>query len=142
MQKLEPKHTIQRIEKHHEVHYVVSGLYDPKGVRGFLTDLSRAAYPFVANGKSWSVLGDLTHFVPQQRETTEVITQGVKEGEQYGLVRLAYVNPPPLVSSQHRRMAGNVDVQIFKTKPDALRWLRWSAQDDDATADRAAASGR
>ena len=124
MSQYEPSHSIHRNEQFREAHYTISGLYDADAARAFMAELGRAAYPFIATGKPWSALGVLTGFIPQGRETAIVIEESIKEAAENGMVRLALVKPPPIVSMQHRRVAGDANLQVFETKVEALQWMR------------------
>ncbi len=120
----DPKHSIRRIEQHREVHYTIAGLYDADAAKAFMTELARAAYPFIAAQQKWSVLGDLSNFIPQGRETADVIEESVKEASGNGLVRMALLNPPPIVTMQHKRLTTAAILEVFENKAEALAWIR------------------
>ena len=124
MASLAPSHSISVDTAHAELHFAVSGLWTQETMQHFLKELLEAVKPFLRDHKPFAALGDLTDFVPQDRETAQVIRDSVLAGRDNGLTRFAVVSSAPLVRMQYRRITEGVEVEFFDTPADARRWLR------------------
>ncbi|QIQ85724.1 STAS/SEC14 domain-containing protein [Erythrobacter sp.] len=124
MASLAPSHSIS-IDRHRaELHFAISGLWTKATMQDFLGELLDKARPFLRDRTPFSALGDLRDFVPQDRETAQVIRDSILAGRDNGLTRFAVVSSAPLVRMQYRRIADGVEVEFFDAPDEARRWLR------------------
>ncbi|AOL23131.1 SpoIIAA-like [Erythrobacter litoralis] len=124
MASLAPSHSIS-VDRHHaELHFAISGLWAKASMQDFLDELLGKAKPFLRDRAPFSALGDLRDFVPQDRETAQVIRDSILAGRDNGLTRFAVVSSAPLVRMQYRRIADGVEVNFFDAPDEARRWLR------------------
>lgn len=119
-----PRHSIQRVENFREAHHTISGLFTTDAAAQFMKELGDAVLPFVKAKRPWSVMGNLEGFIAQDRQTAAVIEKHLNLALDYGMVRLAWINPPALVSMQHPRLASRVNFEVFDNKTEAFKWLR------------------
>lgn len=123
MAALAPSHTI-RIDRNHAVlHFAISGLWTKASMQEFLAEMREKAKPFLRERTPFSALGDLTDFVPQDRETAQAIRDSLLAARDFGLARFAVVSSAPLVRMQYRRITDGVEVEFFDTPEEARRWL-------------------
>lgn len=120
----ERTHSHRLLEEQCEVHYACSGFWDQDGMRHLLGLLSEAVIPLIKAGKPIYAMGDFTGYVPQDRETADLIGRHLAASQQAGLRRSAVVGASPLVKMQYKRISQGIDVEYFDTKNDALDWLR------------------
>lgn len=124
MASLAPSHSISVDRTRAELHFAISGLWTSAGMQEFLAELLDRAKPLLRDNAPFSALGDLTDFVPQDRETAQVIRDSILAGRRQGLARFAVVSSAPLVRMQYRRIAEGIEVEFFDTSEEARRWLR------------------
>ncbi|MBV7266676.1 hypothetical protein [Erythrobacter ani] len=127
MSTLAPVHSISVDLDHAELHFAVGGFWTPEAMGQFLTDLAKAASPFLKSREPFTALGDLREFVPQNRETAAAIRDSLLMGQKNGLTRFAVVSASPLVKLQYQRITDGVEVEFFDAPKDAEQWLRASA---------------
>ena len=111
-------------EAHDELHYRCGGLWDVQSIDELFACLNEACLPLVKQRKAIYSLGDFTTAVPQDRETAEKIGDYLRTAKQFGLNRTAIYGAPVLMRMQYKRVAPDVIVEFFDTKPEALQWLR------------------
>lgn len=121
---LAPTHSITADRIHAEVHFTIGGFWTDKAMRGFLHELGEAAKPFMRAHVPWSALGDLSEFVPQDRETTGAIRDSLVAGRRNGLQRFAVVTQSAMVKMQYRRITEGLAVEFFDEPRAARAWLR------------------
>lgn len=124
MDRLAPSSRVTSLPEHSEVHFWITGLWDTDGMKQFVVDLNKAAWPLTKLGRPIHVLGEMDGFVPQVRETGKIISDHLAASQPYGLTRVANCNASPLVKSQYRRLSAGLDVEFFEDRAEALRWLR------------------
>lgn len=127
MSTLAPVHSIAVDEDHCELHFAIGGFWTLEAMQDFLEDLARAATPFLKARKPFSALGDLSEFVPQNRETADAIRDSLLVAQKNGLTRFAVVTESSLVKMQYRRITDGLEVEFFDTVRDAELWLRQPA---------------
>ena len=126
MASLAPTHTIHADSARGELHFAIGGFWTRAAMEEFLKDLTRAGLPFLQAGRDFSALGDLSEFVPQDRETAAAIRDSLIEGSKNGLTRFAVVSSSSLVQMQYRRITQGLDVAFFDDVRSAEQWLRAS----------------
>ncbi|MEE4199962.1 hypothetical protein [Erythrobacter sp.] len=126
MDKLSRTHTIKADTAHSELYFAIGGFWTRETMDGFLKELTGAARPFFKAGEPFNALGDLSAFLPQDRETADAIRQSLMLGRQNGLKRFAVVSTSPLVRMQYRRLTDGLDVAFFDDVEGARNWLRRS----------------
>lgn len=124
MATLEKYHSIHADEAHAELHYTIGGYWTEETMKDFLTELARAAMPFIKRKQPFAAIGDLSDFVPQDRETAAAIRDSLMMAKQNGLNRFALIGPSALVKLQYKRLGEGLDMEFFDSKADALAWLR------------------
>ena len=124
MEQLKTRHSVTLHEDHCEVHFRIAGYWEAGAMRAFQDGLSQASLPLVQAGKPIHVMGDMTDFVPQSRETAEMIRSHLEFSRKYGLKKVAIINPSSLVRDQYRRVSKGIDVRFFSDRFDAIAWLR------------------
>jgi len=124
MAELKPTHGIRSDLESAVLSFTISGYWTPDQMRTFLFELGDAAKPLMKRGEPFSALGDLTDFVPQDRETAALIRDSLLTAQKNGLQRFAIVNPAPLVKLQYKRITEGVEVGFFETAHAARAWLR------------------
>jgi hypothetical protein len=127
MATLAPTSSINTDRSHRELYFAIAGFWTHAEMDAFLTDLARTAMPFIKNKESFAALGNLSDFVPQDRQTAEAIRSSLLEATRNGLVRFAVVSPPPLVKLQYKRIGEGMDVAFFDDETSARTWLRKAA---------------
>ncbi|MEQ8411317.1 MAG: STAS/SEC14 domain-containing protein [Erythrobacter sp.] len=124
MASLAPSHSIS-VDRHHaELHFAISGLWTVASMQDFLVELREKVKPFLRDRAPFSALGDLRDFVPQDRQTAQVIRDSLLVARDNGLTRFAVVSSAPLVRMQYRRITDGVEVEFFDAPDEARRWLR------------------
>lgn len=124
MNVMTPSHAISADLRRAELHFAIGGYWDVGSMKQFLFDLGEAAKPLMKQGTPFSALGDLSAFMPQDRETSNAIRDAITAGTRNGLVRFAVVSASPLVRMQYRRIAQSVAVEFFDDTAAATTWLR------------------
>jgi len=124
MEKLKTRHSIALHEEHCEVHFRIAGYWEADAMRAFQDRLSHACVPLVQAGKPLHVMGEMADFVPQSRETANMIRKHLEFSRKFGLKKVAILNPSRLVRDQYRRVSKGIDVQFFTNRIDAIAWLR------------------
>ena len=107
-----------------ELYFAIAGFWTLEEMRTFLTNLSKAAIPFIKKGETFTSMGNLSDFVPQDRATADAIRDSLLLATQNGLTRFAVVSPPPLVKMQYRRIGAGLDFEFFDDESSARSWLR------------------
>ena len=107
-----------------ELYFAIAGFWELEKMHAFLADLANAARPFMKERIPFTALGNLAHFVPQDRATADAIRDSLKLATTNGLTRFAVVSPPPLVKLQYRRIGEGLNVEFFDDEPSARMWLR------------------
>ena len=128
METLAPTSKIHANREACELYFAIAGFWTLDAMETFLKDLARAALPFIKDGESFTALGNLSDFVPQDRATANAIRDSLLLASKNGLTRFAAVSPPPLVKMQYRRITEGLDYEVFDNDISARRWLR-SAQE-------------
>ena len=90
----------------------------------FLATLAEEAKPLMRRHEPFGALGDLTQFVPQDRQTAAAIRSALLMAGKNGLTRFAIVNPAALVKLQYKRITEGMEVDFFTNGQDARTWLR------------------
>jgi len=124
MDTLAPTSSIHADRDTRELYFAIAGFWTLEAMEGFLEDLTKAAVPFMKQRESFSAMGNLSEFVPQDRATADAIRDSLLLGSQNGLKRFAVVSPPPLVKMQYRRISAGLDFEFFEDELSARRWLR------------------
>lgn len=124
MEQLERTQEIRTDRAHSELHFAIGGFWTLETMRAFLDELAKAAIPFIKARETFSALGDLRHFVPQDRETADAIRQSLLLAQTNGLTRFAVVSESSLVRMQYRRITSGLDVEFFDMPSEAEQWLR------------------
>jgi hypothetical protein len=124
MEQLRTRYSIALHEEHCELHFRIAGYWEADAIRAFQDELSLASYPLYKAGKPIHVLGDMADFVPQSRETADMIRKHLEFSRSYGLKKVAILNPSSLVRDQYRRVSKGIEVQFFENRIDAIAWLR------------------
>lgn len=124
MASLAPSHRISADSDYAELHFAIGGFWTRAAMEEFLTELARAAVPFMKAKRDFSALGDLSQFVPQDRETAAAIRDSLMQGTQNGLKRFAVVSTSSLVQMQYRRITDGIEVGFFDDIRSAEKWLR------------------
>lgn len=124
MDTLAPTSRIDADPRTRELHFTIAGFWTLAAMEAFLTDLARAAGPFIKQRETFTALGNLADFVPQDRATADAIRDSLLLASQNGLTRFAVVSPPPLVKMQYRRITEGLDYAAFDDETSARRWLR------------------
>ena len=119
-----PHYDARLVEEHDELHFSCGGFWDVETMEAFFAELANTLQPIFKARKTYSVLGDFTDAMPQDRATTQVSIDNLKNSQKYGLRRIAIVNASALMKLQYKRMSEGLDVEFFDTKPAALAWLR------------------
>lgn len=127
MDTLAPTSTIRADLKALELAFGIAGFWTRESMEAFLDDLAKAAVPFMKQKQSFTALGNLANFVPQDRATADAIRDSLLLASQNGLARFAIVSPPPLVKMQYRRISAGLDFDFFDDETAARRWLRSDA---------------
>lgn len=128
MSELAASHHIDRDPVHPEMHFSVCGFFTPDYAKGFLKELAIKTMPLIDRRIPFSVMGDMTGFVPQTREVGEAIRDQLVQAKQVGLKRVAIVGASALMKLQYGRLADGIEVQFFDTKLAAQNWLRSEAK--------------
>jgi hypothetical protein len=121
---LAPSHSITTDRDHNEVHFAIGGFWTAEAMRRFLFDLGEAAKPFMRAHVPFSAIGDLRDFVPQDRETADMIRDSLASGRSNGLSRFAIVTTSAMVKLQYRRITLGLEIEFFDEPDAARRWLR------------------
>ncbi|MEM7702971.1 MAG: hypothetical protein AAF251_13610 [Pseudomonadota bacterium] len=124
METLAPTSKIYADPKTRELHFAIAGFWNLDEMKDFLNELSKAAIPFIKKGETFTSMGNLASFVPQDRATAEAIRDSLLLATQNGLTRFAVVSPPPLVKMQYRRIGAGLDFDFFDDEVSARKWLR------------------
>lgn len=124
MDSLQPSSTITSDPSLGEIHFQISGLWKADRMESFLRGLTKAAVPIVEQRMAIHVLGDMTGFVAQTRDTGGAIQDHLTMSVKYNLTRVAIVGASSLVKLQYKRLSRGIDVGFFDSKADALHWLR------------------
>ncbi|MEL6708766.1 MAG: STAS/SEC14 domain-containing protein [Pseudomonadota bacterium] len=124
MDTLAPTSKIDANTNTRELYFAIAGFWTLEEMKAFLTDLSKAAIPFIKKGETFTSMGNLVDFVPQDRATADAIRDSLLLATQNGLVRFAVVSPPPLVKMQYRRIGAGLDFDFFDDEASARKWLR------------------
>ena len=124
MESLEPVANIESDPLRGEICFAVSGLWQLDKMESFLRGLTKAAIPIVEARKPIRVLGDMSGFVAQTRETGTAIQDHLMNARKFGLKRVAIIGASALVKLQYKRLSDGIEVAYFDDKADALHWLR------------------
>lgn len=124
MEDLKTDYTISTDFEHNVLLYTVAGFWNEASMKDFLVELGRAAKPFIKAGEPFGALGDLSHFVPQTRETAAAIRDSLMLAKKNGMDRVALVTESALVQMQYKRIGEGLDMAFFTAKTDALTWIR------------------
>lgn len=124
MNSLTTRHKVSRNVETGEVYFAISGFWKLEEMQAFLRELNEAAAPIVAQRTPIRVLGEMEGFVPQDRQTGEVIRDHLMMSRKYGLQRVAIVTAPVLVKLQYRRLSQGIEVEFFDSRNEAIAWLR------------------
>lgn len=124
MQDLEPKSKVTSDPALGEVQFQVSGFWTLDQMESLLRGLTKAALPIVEQGRAIHVLGDMTDFVAQSRETGAAIQDHLNMSQKYNLTRVAIMGASSLVKLQYKRLSAGIEVEFFESRTDALQWLR------------------
>ncbi|MGB3711373.1 MAG: STAS/SEC14 domain-containing protein [Erythrobacter sp.] len=112
------------LEEHCEVHFGCSGFWDRESMAALLDQLNQTTLPLVKARKPIYAAGDFTDFVPQDRETADLIQRHLHGAMEFGLKRVAIVGASALMKIQYTRLSKGLDVDFFQTQSEALQWLR------------------
>ncbi len=132
MASLKPTQSIHADMQRAIISFTIGGYWTPDAMRAFLFELGEAAKPLMKRHEPFSAMGDLTEFVPQDRETAAAIRDSILAGQRNGLQRFAVVNPAALVKLQYKRITEGVEVEFFSDAAKARHWLNTGEQDDGA----------
>ena len=124
MASLAPSSSLRADRSYQELYFAIAGFWTLEEMNVFLADLARTALPFIKNKERFTALGNLSDFVPQDRQTAEAIRSSLLEATRNGLIRFAVVSPPPLVKMQYKRIGEGMDVAFFDDETNARGWLR------------------
>jgi len=124
MDRLTTQSKVSRNVELGEVYFAISGFWKLEEMQAFLRELNEAAAPIVQQRTPIRVLGEMEGFVPQDRQTGEVIRDHLMMSQKYGLQRVAIVSAPGLVMLQYRRLSQGIAVEFFDGKNEAIAWLR------------------
>lgn len=124
MDTLSQSQSISIDKLHTELRFSVGGYWDTPSMQAFLQKLADAAAPFIQQRQNFNALGDLSDFVPQDRETAAAIRDSLMTAKKFGLRKFAVITSSALVKMQYRRITEGVEVAFFESKADALQWLR------------------
>ena len=124
MDPLTTRHKVSRNVELGEVYFAISGFWKLEEMQAFLRELNEAAAPIVAQRTPIRVLGEMEGFVPQDRQTGEVIRDHLMMSRRYGLQRVAIASAPVLVKLQYRRLSQGIEVEFFDSRNEAIAWLR------------------
>ncbi|WP_301751295.1 STAS/SEC14 domain-containing protein [uncultured Erythrobacter sp.] len=124
MNSLTTRHKVSRNVETGEVYFAISGFWKLEEMQAFLRELNEAAAPIVAQRTPIRVSGEMEGFVPQDRQTGEVIRDHLMMSRKYGLQRVAIVTAPVLVKLQYRRLSQGIEVEFFDSRNEAIAWLR------------------
>lgn len=124
MKPLEPSYSITLHEEHCELHFRIAGFWDAGAMWDFQHELNRTVLPLYQAGKPIHAMGEMSEFVPQSRATSEAIREHLSQSREFGLKKVAIVNPSNLVRDQYRRVSAGIEVEFFENRFDAIRWLR------------------
>ena len=123
------KQAVSLIEQHCEVHFTIGGFWDIEGMTTFLDGVNQAALPLMQKRAPIYALGDFTDFVPQDRQTGEMIRDHLMGAQKFGLKRIAVVGASALVTMQYKRLSDGLEVEFFDTKAAGVAWLRERARE-------------
>ncbi|WP_108787836.1 hypothetical protein [Erythrobacter sp. Alg231-14] len=112
-----------------ELYFSIAGLWELEDMKDFVIELNKNAWPLVKAGHKIHVIGAMEGFVPQTRETGDVIRDHLIESRQHGLTRVALYGASSLVKLQYKRLSKGIDVEFFDSKFEAARWLRRPYED-------------
>ncbi|MDE1468497.1 STAS/SEC14 domain-containing protein [Aurantiacibacter sp. D1-12] len=118
------RYAIALNEANREVHFSIEGLWSTEEMQQFLRELTDAARPFMHWNEAFAVIADMDEFVPQDRQTTETIARHLQCARGFGFQRLAIVTHSSILRMQYRRIAGDLELDFFATKLEALQWSR------------------
>ena len=124
MDSLNPIGDIQCDPLRGEICFAVSGLWHLDKMESFLRGLTKAAIPIVEARKPIRVLGDMSGFVAQTRDTGTAMRDHLLNARKFGLKRVAIMGASALAKLQYKRLSDGIEVEYFDNKDDALRWLR------------------
>ena len=123
MNNLAKTHSIKLVPEHREVHVSVAGFWDKAAMQDFLQELAQTAAPLAGTGP-FSSYSDMREAMPQSREVADMIRQHLEAARERGLSRIAVLDPPALWKLQYDRLSEGLEVAYFKSKIEALAWLR------------------
>lgn len=124
MKDLSPSYTVVADLEKREVHFTAAGLWDETTLAGLSAELLKEAKPLYSQGLKIRVLGDLRGFVTQKREIADGIRLVVNESHRLGVTHTAIVADSTLAAMQYKRINEGINLEIFKTKSEAIDWLR------------------
>ncbi len=124
MDNLKPTSSVSTDVNRNEVYFSISGFWDLEGMQSFIHELDKGAYPIVKKDGNILALGNMSGFVPQTRETGDVIRNHLMKSKEFGLTRVAIYGASSLVKLQYTRLSNGVEVEFFDGKIEAVNWLR------------------
>lgn len=127
MDRLAPTSKIACDIESRELFFQISGFWQYEGMQEFLRELSEAAKPFFRKRETFGAIGNLSEFVPQDRQVAGAIRDKLLLARKNGLSRFAVVSPPPLVKLQYKRIGEGLEVDFFDDVASARNWLRQPA---------------
>jgi hypothetical protein len=107
-----------------EVHFAMSGLWEEEGTPELTNALFQASQEFITKGQKFRVLGDLSDFQVQTKEVAEAMRNSQDASAKLGVEKMAIVYSSTLVKMQFRRVTEALELGLFETKGEALKWLR------------------
>ena len=124
MGNLSPSHAIRVDLGSAELFFAIGGYWTLIDMQAFLFEMGEQAKPLLRTKEPFDAIGDLSEFVPQDRETAEAIRETMLTGQRNGLRRFAVVSPNTLVKLQYRRITQGLEVEFFDSVAIAREWLR------------------
>ncbi|MDJ0978870.1 MAG: hypothetical protein QNI87_10055 [Erythrobacter sp.] len=115
------------------MHFSTRGFYTLEVAQAFIKELTIKTLPFIESQTPFSVLGDMTGYVPQDREVADAVRDQINVATEHGLQGVAIIGASSITKMQYARLAKRTRVEFFDDKVEALRWLR-SARDSDGRA--------
>lgn len=113
-------------ESQHILRMRLWGLWDKKTAQKFLAEFGEKIQESRFNKKEWSLLADLTRFLPQPKDIQGYVNQTIAFARQHGLKKAAQLVAPS-ADQQHRMKQPNEhavpEQACFTYEHDAIHWL-------------------